>query len=238
MPSTIKIVRRAVRGTVKQLVPANRKRDAMRSREAILTTAAKHFVEKGYDGARIDEIVSDTDTSKKLLYHYFLSKENLFVAVLERIYTEFSLQRGETWRTEKSPIEGLRKLAGETFNALVKMPEIVSLLNTENLFKAIHIRKLLQIKAIYHPLLDGIGELLARGEKAGVFRKGIDPIQFYISMSALSYHYISNQHTFSAILGFDLLAPRKLKSRRDHVIEMCLRFCIKSSIAARLGIPD
>jgi TetR/AcrR family transcriptional regulator len=238
MPSTIKIVRRAVGGTVKQLVPANRKRDAMRSREAILTTAVKHFVEKGYDGARIDEIVSDTDTSKKLLYHYFLNKENLFVAVLERIYTEFSLQRGETWRNEKSPIEGLRKLAGETFNALVKMPEIVSLLNTENLFKAIHIRKLLQIKAIYHPLLDGIGELLARGEKAGVFRKGIDPIQFYISMSALSYHYISNQHTFSAILGFDLLAPRKLKSRRDHVIEMCLRFCIKSSIAARLGIPD
>jgi TetR/AcrR family transcriptional regulator len=238
MPSTIKIVRRAVGGTVKQLAPANRKRDAMRSREAILTTAVKHFVEKGYDGARIDEIVSDTDTSKKLLYHYFLSKENLFVAVLERIYTEFSLQRGETWRNEKSPIEGLRKLAGETFNALVKMPEIVSLLNTENLYKAIHIRKLLQIKAIYHPLLDGIGELLARGEKAGVFRKGIDPIQFYISMSALSYHYISNQHTFSTILGFDLLAPRKLKSRRDHVIEMCLRFCIKSSIAARLGIPD
>ena len=238
MPSTIKIVRRAVGGTVKQLVPANRKRDAMRSREAILTTAVKHFVEKGYDGARIDEIVSDTDTSKKLLYHYFLSKENLFVAVLERIYTEFSLQRGETWRNEKSPSEGLRKLAGETFNALVKMPEIVSLLNTENLFKAIHIRKLLQIKAIYHPLLDGIRELLVRGEKAGVFRKGIDPIQFYISMSALSYHYISNQHTFSAILGFDLLAPRKLGSRRDHVIEMCLRFCIKSSIAARLGMPD
>lgn len=77
MPSTIKIVRRAVGGTVKQ------------SREAILTTAVKHFVEKGYDGARIDEIVSDTDTSKKLLYHYFLARRICSLLSLN-VYTQNS----------------------------------------------------------------------------------------------------------------------------------------------------
>lgn len=208
----------------------------IRSREMILKTAIKHFVAKGYDGARIDEIVSDTETSKNLVYHYFRGKEDLFVAVLDRIYEEFNAQRGERWRADGSPIERLRSLAGDTFNTLVKVPELVSLLNTENLFRASHLKKLPQIKSIYHPLLDGIRELLARGEEEGVFRKGIDPIQLYISMSAISYHYISNQYTFSAIFGFDLMAPRKLKSRRDHVIEMTLRYCVKPSVAARLDL--
>jgi TetR/AcrR family transcriptional regulator len=208
----------------------------IRSREMILKTAIKHFVAKGYDGARIDEIVSDTETSKNLVYHYFHGKEDLFVAVLDRIYQEFNAQRGERWRAEGQPIERLRSLAGETFNTLVKVPELVSLLNTENLFRASHLKKLPQIKSIYHPLIDAIRELLARGEEEGVFRKGIDPIQLYISMSAISYHYISNQYTFSAIFGFDLMAPRKLKSRRDHVIEMTLRYCVKPSVAARLEL--
>jgi TetR/AcrR family transcriptional regulator len=208
----------------------------IRSREMILKTAIKHFVAKGYDGARIDEIVSDTETSKNLVYHYFRGKEDLFVAVLDRIYEEFNAQRGERWRDEGCPIERLRSLAGDTFNTLIKVPELVSLLNTENLFRASHLKKLPQIRSIYHPLLDGIRELLARGEEEGVFRKGIDPIQLYISMSAVSYHYISNQYTFSAIFGFDLMAPRKLKSRRDHVIEMTLRYCVKPSVAARLDL--
>jgi TetR/AcrR family transcriptional regulator len=238
MPSTVANGSRAARAKTKRSGAVKRSRNAMKSREAILKTAIAHFVEKGFSGARIDEIVSDTDTSKNLVYHYFRSKEDLFVAVLDRIYEDFSLQRGETWRDESSPVVGLRKLASEIFNALAKMPEMISLLNTENLFKAVHLRKLPRVKEIYHPLLQGIEELLVRGEKSGVFRKGIDPIQLYISMSALSYHYISNQHTWSVIFDFDLMSPRKLNGRREHVVDMTLRYCIKPSAAARLGILD
>ncbi len=214
--------------------PAKRKRDANRSREAILKTAVVHFVQKGYDGARIDEIVSDTETSKNLVYHYFRSKEDLFVAVLDRIYEDFSRQRGESWRDERSPLVGLRMLASEIFNALARMPEMISLLNTENLFKAVHLRKMPRVKAMYHPVIRGMQELLERGASAGVFRKGIDPVQLYISMSAMCYHYISNQHTFSVIFDFDPMSPRKLKLRREHVVDMTLRYCIKPSAAARL----
>ncbi len=215
-----------------------RKRNMKQSRETILKTATKHFVQNGYDGARVDEIVSDTETSKNLVYHYFKSKEELYVAVLERIYEEFNRRRGNGWREEECPIEGLRKLAAETFNALTEMPEIVSLLNTENLFKAVHIQRLPGIRALYRALLADIEALLMRGETAGVFRKGIDPVQLYISMSAISYHYISNRHTFLEILGFDLMTQRRIKSRRDHVVEMSLRFCLEPTVAARPGMFD
>jgi TetR/AcrR family transcriptional regulator len=221
------VIDRAGKRQAKSPKPAKRRRDANRSREAILKTAVVHFVQKGYDGARIDEIVSDTETSKNLVYHYFRSKEDLFVAVLDRIYEDFSRQRGESWRDERSPVVGLRMLASETFNALARMPEMISLLNTENLFKAVHLKKMPRVKAMYHPLIKGMRELLERGAAAGVFRKGIDPVQLYISMSGMSYHYISNQHTFSVIFDFDPMSPRKLKLRREHVVEMTVRYCIK-----------
>jgi TetR/AcrR family transcriptional regulator len=210
------------------------KRGAIPSKEIILKTAIDHFVRKGYDGARVDEIVADASTSKNLIYHYFQSKEVLFVAVLDRIYENFSIERGEEWRKEKRPIEGLRKLAGEIFNALANMPEMISILNTENLFKAIHIKKMTHVQDRYRFLLEGIGDLLRRGEDSGDFRAGIDPTQLYISLSSLCYHYISNHYTFSVILGFDLMSPRKMKIRREHAIEMTLRYCLKPSVVAKL----
>jgi TetR/AcrR family transcriptional regulator len=232
MPSKIRNARRDPKD--KEQVFVKRQRGASRSKEMILKKAIDHFVGKGYDGARVDEIVTDAKTSKNLIYHYFRSKEVLFVAVLERIYEDFSRVRGEEWRKETCPIVSLRKLAGEIFNALANMPEMISILNTENLFKATHIKKMTSVQEMYRALLESIGELLERGEKAGDFRKGIDPNQLYISMSALCYHYISNQYTFSVILGFDLMSPRKLKNRRDHVVDMIVRYCVKPSVAARL----
>jgi TetR/AcrR family transcriptional regulator len=222
----------------KQKAKGKRTYDAEGSREKILQTATKHFVAKGYNGARVDEIVADADTSKNLVYYYFHNKEALFVAVLDRIYATFSAQRGEAWQHRTSPVDALRELAGEIFTAMVKMPEMISLLDTENLFRATHIKKLACIENIYHPLLSNLGDLLRRGEEAGVFRKGIDPTQLYISMSALCYHYISNQYTLSAIFGFDLMAPARLKARREHAVEMTLRFCVEPAVSSRFGLPD
>ena len=53
-----------------------------------------------------------------------------------------------------------------------------------------------------------LSELLARGARDGVFRRGVDPVQLYISIAALGYFYLSNAHTLSTIFGRDLLAPR------------------------------
>ena len=64
--------------------------------------------------------------------------------------------------------------------------------------------------------------MLARGEKAGVFRAGIDPIQLYISIAGVSYFYYSNIHTLSTIFDRDLRARVALKERAAHVVELML----------------
>ena len=48
--------------------------------------------------------------------------------------------------------------------------------------------------------------MLERGRKDGSFRGGVDPLQLYVSIAGLSYFYLSNSHTLSAIFGRDLLS--------------------------------
>jgi len=54
------------------------------SKERILRVAAQVFAEKGYDGARVDEIAKRASVNKALIYYYYDSKE----ALLELLFEE------------------------------------------------------------------------------------------------------------------------------------------------------
>ena len=59
------------------------------TREKMLEVAETRFAQKGYDGAHLESIARDVGVRKTALYYYFESKEALYVAVLERMLTEF-----------------------------------------------------------------------------------------------------------------------------------------------------
>jgi AcrR family transcriptional regulator len=63
--------------TRKRLPPAER-------RELIVAAAERAFGRDGYDGASLDAIAADADVTKPVLYRHFGSKEELYVALLER----------------------------------------------------------------------------------------------------------------------------------------------------------
>ena len=54
----------------------------------ILDIATREFADRGYNGARVDEIATKTRTTKRMIYYYFGSKEQLYIAVLERVYQQ------------------------------------------------------------------------------------------------------------------------------------------------------
>jgi TetR/AcrR family transcriptional regulator len=57
--------------------------------EKIYEAARKVFIQKGMDGARMQEIADEAGMNKALLHYYFRSKENLFKAVFKDIFTKF-----------------------------------------------------------------------------------------------------------------------------------------------------
>ena len=58
--------------------------------------------------------------------------------------------------------------------------------------------------------------------KRGLFRRGVDPVQLYISIAGEGYFYLSNRYTLSGIFARDLMAPRALAARKRHITNLIL----------------
>jgi len=199
-------------------------RDAERTQAAILAAATQEFARYGLGGARVDRIALRAKANKRMLYYYFGSKEDLFLAVLERAYENIRAEEQKLRLTDLAPAEGVERLIVFTWNYFLAHPEFMTLLNSENLHRARHLKRSSKIEAMHSPLVATLSEVLARGARKGVFRDGVDPVQLYVSIAALGYFYLSNNHTLSTIFGRDLLAPRAKAQRLRHMVELVQGF--------------
>jgi len=200
---------------------------SIRTREIILDAALREFADKGFDGARVDQIALLTGLNKNVLYHHFTSKDGLFVAVLERTYGRIRASQNDIRLRGMDPVAATRKLVISTGRIWIRYPEFQRLLYSENLHHGRHVSQSGSIRSMYNPLLDTLRELLARGEAAGVFRPGLDPVDVYISISSLTAHYMNNRFTFEAIFQTDLMSPRRVRQRLEHAADMVLRYLMR-----------
>jgi len=78
-------------------------------------------------------------------------------------------------------------------------------------------------------LRSAIESLVKRGCAAGVLPKGIDPIQVYATIAALSWFHLSNAYTLSAMFGRDLTDAKWLRKRRAHVRSVLVAYLASHS---------
>jgi AcrR family transcriptional regulator len=207
--------------------PATRTHDPERTRADILEVATREFAEKGLAGARIDVIADAMRTSKRMIYYYFGSKEGLYLEVLEESYRRMRSIEAEAHLDDLAPEDALRKLVGHTVDYQWAHPEFIRLVQVENIERAGHLARSKTIRKLNVPAIEGLRRVLERGQKAGVFRTGIDAVDLHMSISALSVFNVANRHTFSLIFQRDLESHAALVARRDSIIEMIVRFVRK-----------
>lgn len=204
-----------------------RQRDADRSQQAILAAARDEFAEHGLGGARVDRIAERAGSDKRLIYYYFENKDSLFLAVLEDTYRSIRAAEQKLHLTDLPPAEAVRRLTEFTWNYYLDHPEFLTLLNSENLHRGRHLEQSKRARQMNSPLVQTLGEILERGRVAGVFRGGIDAVQLYISIAGLSYFYLSNNHTLSAIFGRNLLSPKARSERLSHICDVILGYVLR-----------
>jgi AcrR family transcriptional regulator len=213
----------------KQAAPvAKLVRDPERTRARILEAAKAEFAAHGLGGARVDRIAAQADANKRMLYYYFGNKDDLFLAVLEDAYAHIREAEKALRLTEIAPPEAIRRLVAFTWEYYLEHPEFMTLLNSANLHRARHLEKSTKVRTIHSPFVAMIEEILERGRKEGVFRAGVDPVQLYISIASLTYFYLGNKYTLSAIFGRDLLSPRAKAERLAHMTELVLGYLFKT----------
>jgi TetR/AcrR family transcriptional regulator len=199
-------------------------RNAARSSAAILAAATREFTEKGFGGARINDIAARARINKRMLYHYFGGKEALYVAVLESIYVGIRSAEGKLDLGQRDPAEAMRELTLFTWRYFLDHPEFLSLLNTENLLKGKFVKRSRRIIELHSPFVTLLAETLGRGVDKGEFRPGIDPVELYISIAALGFFYLSNRWTLSTIFRRDLMSPAELDRRGEHIVEVIMSY--------------
>ncbi|MFA5911975.1 MAG: TetR/AcrR family transcriptional regulator [Burkholderiales bacterium] len=207
--------------------PERVRRDPERTRARILEAARTEFARRGLGGARVDQITARAGSNKRMIYYYFGNKEALFLAALESAYEHIREAEQSLKLADLDPVEGMRRLVQFTWEYYLAHPEFITLLNSENLHRARLLKKSKKVRALHSPLVAMLKSLLERGRRAGVFRRGVDPVQLYISIAALGYFYLSNNHTLSTIFGQDLMQPRALKRRLAHMTELVAGYLAK-----------
>jgi AcrR family transcriptional regulator len=195
-------------------------RDPERTRQKILDAATEEFARYGLGGARVDRIAERAGANKRMLYYYFGDKDRLFLAALEASYARIRSAEQALELEHLVPREALRRLVLFTWDYFLEHPEFMTLLNSENLHKGRHVRRSSRVGKLHTPLVETLGAILRRGERDGVFRKGVDPVQLYISIAGEGYFYLSNRYTLSQIFERDLMAPKALAARARHNADM------------------
>ncbi len=204
-----------------------RTRDPTATRARILAAAKSEFARKGLGGARVDDIAVKAKINKRMLYHYFGNKEELFQRTLEDAYLAFRSAEAALKIEADDPITAFKRLVTFTWEYYLDNPEFITLVNSENLHKARHIKKSEMMDDINKPFVARMKTLLERGAMEGVFRPGLDPVQVLIALSGMGFHYLTNRHTGAIVYGRDLMSdqakPARLKFNIDAVLRIVCR---------------
>lgn len=194
--------------------PGKRVRGGVRAK--LLVEAARLFAERGYDGVSIDEIVTAAGVNKRMVYHYFGSKDGIYRAAVNHVFSSLQKMESDVIESGQSdPEQGLRNLMAVNFAFLESHPEFVRILQWENLGEGRHLEEE-EGGMSKTPILGYLAQLLKQGEAAGIFRKGLDPRLVFTSMIGLCLIYFSNRFTLSRSVGVDFKKPGALREAAQH----------------------
>ncbi len=178
-----------------------------------MLVAARHeFATRALGGARVNDIAVAQKLNKQLVYHYFGSKEDLYVAVLEEAYASFRARDVVVLMRELEPKKPSCSLRGLLFESFRDLQEEVALIADENIHKARHIHASPRIKRLHQPLVLMMEDLVDARRAQRRVPQRIHLIRLFILLLSLSSVYVSNTHGRSAVFDRDLSDPRELKA--------------------------
>jgi AcrR family transcriptional regulator len=207
-----------------EVLPKGRKNNPEKTREDILRAAIAEFVAYGLSGARVDAIAERTRTSKRMIYYYFGSKEQLYVEVLEKLYGDIRSTESQLNLSELAPIEAIHRVVEFTFDHHDRNVDFVRIVCIENIHNGENVKQSETIQAKSQNIIRALDDILRRGEADGVFRHGVPAIDLHLMISSFCFYRISNRHTFSEIFQIELWSEEVKQRHKAMICDAVLRY--------------
>ena len=189
---------------------------------AILDAAEPLFARQGFAATTIKQIGAAAGVNPALIYYYFGSKEELYRALLRRLFTQMGTRGSEQLAAAPSPEAAVRALMGVQGQVLSAHPGIARLMAREMAdHGAAHAQEgIAQLAATaFARLLAFIEE----GQRSGVFRADLDPRFAAISTISLIPYF----HLFKPAVGILLgeagePTPEQMEAYGRHAAEFAI----------------
>ncbi|MEG6523040.1 TetR/AcrR family transcriptional regulator [Desulfotomaculum sp. 1211_IL3151] len=193
---------------------------AEESKQRILLAAAAVFARKGLDGARVDEIAGAARINKRMIYHYFESKENLYVEVLRyNCQKVYQLSKG-SFIAGADPRENVARALRQYFYFLASDEEFVRLVSWEALNRGSYSSRVLpQLLDIFQ---SDLGRILEDGIRREYFRPDLDVQQTLLSVHAMCLAYFARREMVQSLWPGDMMSEEMLEARCQHILDFTL----------------
>ncbi|EGW41494.1 TetR/AcrR family transcriptional regulator [Desulfosporosinus sp. OT] len=188
------------------------------SRARILNSATKIFAEKGLDGSRIDEIAEDAGINKRMLYHYYGSKEDLYVEVLRYNYHKIYALGKNAFNLGYDPKENVTRAIRTYFYFLAENDSFVRLISWEALNRGRYAGKV--IPQFFDLVELEFGDIIKDGIKRKYIRPDMDFRQVILSVQALCLAYFNRREIVQPLWQEDLLSEKMLEARLQHILAL------------------
>jgi TetR/AcrR family transcriptional regulator len=179
-------------------------RDPKRTRERILVAARREFSARGLAGARVDRIARRARINKRMLYHYFGNKDDLFREIMRR-----KLDERVAWATAAPDDPG--ETLSYWFRLACEDMDWVRLIEWEAL--AVGDGPLLSEAERRRAFDSGVAKLRAVQSK-GLLPRRLDPRHLLLSMIALTTFPLAFPQITRLVTG---LTPRDPTFRKQRI---------------------
>lgn len=193
-------------------------------RRLILNAAVRVFARQGFHACRVSDIADEAGVAYGLVYHYFSSKDQILDTMFLERWDLMLAAIAQADRTERSPRDKLRAIAGFIVDSYRYEPELMKVIVVEvtraaNTFGRTHLAKIREAYAL-------IAGIVERAQAEGVFRSEITP-----EFGALAFYGSIEQVLTRWIFDRDSVDEDELEGAKTMIVETICRGLERDGVA-------
>lgn len=192
-----------------------------KTRDRSLQAAQALFAERGYRGASLRDIARRIGIKAPSLLHHFSSKEQLYIAVLDRMFDSLEDAANALAWGDGNQKERMRRAIADAIGFIATRPDFVRIMWKEMADESGVGRAV--IKRRLPPLFSTATNFIFRGQREGEFRPEVDPFHFMLSLNSITLGYFTTAAMVRRLWGMNLLEPAMIERRTREVIDLVER---------------
>jgi TetR/AcrR family transcriptional regulator len=164
--------------------PQKRERNAVETKKRLLDSAEVEFAAKGFAGARLRDVAQAAGVQQALIHHYFVDKDGLYRAVLERAMEETTAGSWSILGRSMSVAEMLEAFVDMLVDFYSSHANLLAILRGEAASGSSVSIEIMRERT--KPVFDAVKTMIERYQSEGVVRSDLPAQDIIVSVLAMT----------------------------------------------------